>query len=79
MICANDIVAIDKCICSLSLVSICFDVVFQFDVAEDGGLCVNDRMETTVEGVFAAGDVCTATWQHAQHWLQVMIRKSIKI
>lgn len=46
-------------------------LVLKFDVAGDGGLCVNERMETSVDGVYAAGDVCTATWQHSEYWLQV--------
>ena len=43
----------------------------QFAVAADGGLEVNDRMETSLPDVFAAGDVCTACWELSPHWLQV--------
>ena len=43
----------------------------QFELAEDGGIKINSRMETSQDSVFAAGDVCTACWEHSQHWLQV--------
>ncbi|KAL8592335.1 hypothetical protein ACOMHN_044271 [Nucella lapillus] len=41
-----------------------------FEIAEDGGLKVNDKLETTVPDVYAAGDLCTASWQLADLWLQ---------
>ena len=47
---------------------------FKFLLAADGGICVNDQMETNVANVFAAGDVCTASWPHAPHWIQVKIK-----
>jgi len=30
-------------------------------------------MRTSVADVFAAGDVCTASWTHSPYWLQVTI------
>lgn len=45
----------------------------QFSVSEDGGLYVNDRMETSVADVYAAGDVCTTNWTPAPHWLQMRL------
>ena len=44
---------------------------FQFELAEDGGIQVNEKMQTSVPDVFAAGDICTASWDPAPHWLQV--------
>jgi len=44
-----------------------------FEVSADGGLKVNDKMETSVTDVFAAGDVCTACWEHSPHWLQMRL------
>ncbi|GFO27235.1 pyridine nucleotide-disulfide oxidoreductase domain-containing protein 1 [Plakobranchus ocellatus] len=44
-----------------------------FEQAEDGGIKVNSCMKTNVDSVFAAGDVCTASWEHSQHWLQMRL------
>lgn len=45
----------------------------QFAVADDGGLKVNYKMQTTVPSVYAAGDVCSASWEPAQHWFQMRL------
>jgi len=45
--------------------------VNQFRVSEEGGLVVDSHMETSVPGVYAAGDVCTAGWDWAPQWQQV--------
>lgn len=45
---------------------------FQFDVADDGGLKVNERMKTSVADIYAAGDACTASWKLAHLWFQVL-------
>ncbi|MCL4127036.1 UNVERIFIED_CONTAM: hypothetical protein GTU68_036579 [Idotea baltica] len=44
-----------------------------FKVGEDGGLLVNDKMETSLKNVYAAGDVCSAGWDVAQHWFQLRL------
>ncbi|KAL4232913.1 Pyridine nucleotide-disulfide oxidoreductase domain-containing protein 1 [Mactra antiquata] len=44
-----------------------------FDIAEDGGIKVNDKMQTSVKDIYAAGDVCNASWEHASHWLQMRL------
>ncbi|XP_022107218.1 pyridine nucleotide-disulfide oxidoreductase domain-containing protein 1-like [Acanthaster planci] len=44
-----------------------------FNVAEDGGLKVDDHMRTNVPDIYAAGDVCTASWDPAPHWLQMRL------
>ncbi|KAK7872410.1 hypothetical protein R5R35_007017 [Gryllus longicercus] len=43
------------------------------EIAEDGGLKVDWKMETTVPDVFAAGDICTASWDKAHHWFQMRL------
>lgn len=43
----------------------------QFKLAEDGGLQVDDHMMTSEPDVYAAGDVCTACWEHSSFWQQV--------
>uniref|UniRef100_A0A803JZY4 Pyridine nucleotide-disulfide oxidoreductase domain-containing protein 1 n=1 Tax=Xenopus tropicalis TaxID=8364 RepID=A0A803JZY4_XENTR len=45
----------------------------QFDVAEDGGLRVNDHMETSVRNIYAAGDICTASWEPSALWQQMRL------
>lgn len=44
-----------------------------FDIADDGGLSVNSNMQTNIEDVYAAGDVCTACWDPAPHWFQMRL------
>lgn len=44
-----------------------------FEVAEDLGLKVNTNLETSVPDVYAAGDVCTASWQLADLWIQMRL------
>lgn len=39
----------------------------------DGGIEVDSCMMTSVAGVFAAGDVCTAGWQLSPYWLQMRL------
>lgn len=44
-----------------------------FKIAQDGGIEVNDQMHTNVDHIYAAGDVCTASWDWAPHWLQMRL------
>lgn len=44
-----------------------------FKVSQDGGIEVNDEMHTNVDDIYAAGDVCTASWKWAPHWLQMRL------
>ncbi|XP_069484528.1 pyridine nucleotide-disulfide oxidoreductase domain-containing protein 1 isoform X2 [Ambystoma mexicanum] len=44
-----------------------------FDVAEDGGLKVDDHMRTSLPDIYAAGDICTASWEHSSLWQQVVL------
>ncbi|XP_017115709.1 pyridine nucleotide-disulfide oxidoreductase domain-containing protein 1 [Drosophila elegans] len=41
--------------------------------SEDGGISVDEMMRTNVEDVYAAGDVCTASWSPATHWFQMRL------
>lgn len=46
----------------------------KFDIGSDGGLMVNDQMETNIKDVYAAGDACCASsWNHAEHWFQMRL------
>jgi len=43
-----------------------------FDIANDGGIKVNWKMETNLPDIFAAGDVCTVDWT-SEHWFQMRL------
>ncbi|KAK2101841.1 Pyridine nucleotide-disulfide oxidoreductase domain-containing protein 1 [Saguinus oedipus] len=45
----------------------------QFDLGEDGGLKVDDHMHTSLPDVYAAGDICTASWQLSPVWQQMRL------
>ncbi|KRX99369.1 Pyridine nucleotide-disulfide oxidoreductase domain-containing protein 1 [Trichinella pseudospiralis] len=44
-----------------------------FKIADDGGLVVDDQMQTNFEDIYAAGDVCTVGWNPAPNWLQMRL------
>ncbi|XP_030576526.1 pyridine nucleotide-disulfide oxidoreductase domain-containing protein 1 isoform X2 [Archocentrus centrarchus] len=44
-----------------------------FSLANDGGLQVDDHMMTSEPDVYAAGDVCTACWEHSPLWQQMRL------
>lgn len=45
----------------------------KFKLADDGGLQVDDHMLTSEPDVYAAGDVCTACWEHSSFWQQMRL------
>lgn len=45
----------------------------EFSISADGGLSVNERMETSVADIYAAGDVCSANWTPSPHWTQMRL------
>uniref|UniRef100_A0A3Q3W4V7 Pyridine nucleotide-disulfide oxidoreductase domain-containing protein 1 n=1 Tax=Mola mola TaxID=94237 RepID=A0A3Q3W4V7_MOLML len=45
----------------------------KFALADDGGLQVDDHMMTSEQDVYAAGDVCTACWEHSPLWQQMRL------
>lgn len=45
----------------------------EFQLGPDGGLFVNWEMATSVQDIYAAGDVCYAGWEHAPHWFQMRL------
>lgn len=44
-----------------------------FALADDGGLQVDGQMRTSELDVYAAGDVCTACWEHSPLWHQMRL------
>lgn len=51
-----------------------FDIIDgkTFDIAHDGGIKVDWKMETNLTDIFAAGDVCTVDWT-SEHWFQMRL------
>ncbi|MEE6477387.1 hypothetical protein FKM82_011496 [Ascaphus truei] len=47
-----------------------------FDLAEDGGMKVDEHMHTSLQDIYAAGDICSASWTHSALWQQ--FSKSVK-
>lgn len=45
----------------------------EFALGPDGGIAVNELMQTSIAGVYAAGDVVHANWQLASHWFQMRL------
>lgn len=43
-----------------------------FDIASDGGIKVDWKMETNLQDIFSAGDVCTVNWT-SEHWFQMRL------
>uniref|UniRef100_A0A915BDT3 Pyridine nucleotide-disulfide oxidoreductase domain-containing protein 1 n=1 Tax=Parascaris univalens TaxID=6257 RepID=A0A915BDT3_PARUN len=42
-------------------------------LAPDQGILVDDHMMTSIPDVYACGDVCTAGWEWAKHWMQMRL------
>lgn len=42
-------------------------------VASDGGLMVDKYMRTNISDVYAAGDVCKASWEYSEYWMQMRL------
>lgn len=45
----------------------------KFENSADGGIKVNWKMETNITDIYAAGDVCSASWEQAPHWFQMRL------
>ncbi|CAD5213019.1 unnamed protein product [Bursaphelenchus okinawaensis] len=46
----------------------------ELQLAEDGGIIVYEHMKTTVDDVYACGDVCTVKWEHqSKLWRQMRL------
>ncbi|KAG5884299.1 hypothetical protein JTB14_006307 [Gonioctena quinquepunctata] len=47
-----------------------FQTKNHLEVSEDGGIKVNEFMQTNIPYIYAAGDVCDVNWLLAKHWFQ---------
>ncbi|XP_064012067.1 pyridine nucleotide-disulfide oxidoreductase domain-containing protein 1 isoform X4 [Pogoniulus pusillus] len=45
----------------------------EFAVGEDGGLKVDKHMRTSLPDIYAAGDICTASWEPSPVWHQMRL------
>lgn len=45
----------------------------KFELSEDGGIQVDQYMRTNLKNVYAAGDICNASWPLAKHWFQMKL------
>lgn len=45
----------------------------KLELSEDGGILVNEHMQTNLNQIYAAGDVCTVNWPVAKHWFQMKL------
>ncbi|CAH1798790.1 unnamed protein product [Owenia fusiformis] len=45
----------------------------QLELASDGGVKVDDNMRTNLTNIYAAGDICTASWKPSKHWHQMRL------
>ena len=43
------------------------------EVDSEGGILVDEQLRTSQPDIYAAGDVCTAAWPSAPHWLQMRL------
>ena len=43
----------------------------QLCLSAEGGVVVDNEMRSNLPDVYAAGDVCSANWDHSQLWFQV--------
>lgn len=52
---------------------ISFKTKNNFNLSDDGGILVNEFMQTNLPYIYAAGDVCSANWKLAKHWFQMKL------
>ena len=43
----------------------------QVALSDEGGVAIDNEMRSNLRDVYAAGDVCTASWEHSLLWFQV--------
>lgn len=43
------------------------------ELGPDGGLAIDWKMNTSVDSIYAAGDICYAKWLHAPQWFQMRL------
>lgn len=50
-----------------------FDCDENFDLGPDNGLTVDWKMNTSIDRIYAAGDICFAKWDYSPQWFQMRL------
>lgn len=50
-----------------------FKISQPLHTSQDGGILVNEFMQSSNENIYVAGDLCTANWQHAPQWFPMKL------
>jgi NAD(P)H-nitrite reductase large subunit len=45
----------------------------EFKLGPDGGIFVDEKMSTSINSIYAAGDVAYAGWEHSKYWFQMRL------
>lgn len=45
----------------------------KFDLCPGGGIYVNENMQTNIDDIYAAGDVCTPSWPQSEKWFPMKL------
>lgn len=43
------------------------------NLSEDGAIVVDQFLQTSIENIYAAGDVCSPNWPYAKHWFPMRL------
>lgn len=50
-----------------------FKINKNLQVSHENEIKVDEFMRTNIENVYAAGDICCASWEHAENWFQMKL------
>lgn len=50
-----------------------FSINENFETCEDGGIKIDEFMQTNVQNIFAAGDISSPGWTQAKHWFPMKL------
>lgn len=50
-----------------------FECDEELKLESDSGILVDELMKTSIDSVYAAGDCCSAGWQHSRYWFQMKL------
>ncbi|KAF2881139.1 hypothetical protein ILUMI_25050 [Ignelater luminosus] len=45
----------------------------ELTTANDGGILINEYMQTSIKNIYAAGDICAPNWSFAKHWFPMKL------
>lgn len=50
-----------------------YEIQNKLNLSDDGGILVNEFMQTNIPFIYAAGDICSINWPLAKHWFQMKL------